>query len=256
MHSKVNNDTCGREDIAAFIYPAKGRTPPTRRKLAAFVNSSMNKCSSKFGAAIKRVAGLFPDKKAKSKSKGLQRVQGELPVPIEVANVEPTQPWSEASPVSSVSSSQGEINQDQGTPEETAGALDRLVNAFHLDDELDGEEADLDELESVSAQEHRLSTPTVPIAFASGRYAAFPWPSPLAVSCFNHQRLNSDLGMESAEHAPVSSITESYDPRPVLVQGNSPSEAANTPVSDAQVTFFSRRPPRLVAPFPRFSHLS
>ncbi|KAF8599572.1 hypothetical protein BDV93DRAFT_590628 [Ceratobasidium sp. AG-I] len=234
-------------DNATFISSARNRAPPTRRKLVAVVNSSMDKYSSKFGAAIKRVAGLLPVKKSKSKSKskGSQGAQGEIPALVAVVDAaEPVQSSGEVPPLSSVSS-EVKADQDEEASGEPAGAFGRLVNAFHSDDDLNADEldSDSDEPESVSVQERRWSTPRVPIAFASGRYAAFPWPSPVAVSCFNHQRLGSDCSVKSAEHAPAPSVAGSSEARPVVIQGISPGEAVEALVSSYQVSFFSRRPP-------------
>ncbi|KAF8599564.1 hypothetical protein BDV93DRAFT_590617 [Ceratobasidium sp. AG-I] len=251
MSNNTYNNNRSREDIAAFISPARNRTPPTHRKLVAVVNSSMDKYSSKFGAAIKRVAGLLPVKKSKSKSKskGSQGAQDEVPVPVGVVKAaEPVQSSREVVPPSSVPS-QFKADQDEGASDEPVRAFGHLVNAFHSDDDLNADELDLDsgELESTSAQGHHWSTPSVPIAFASGRYAAFHWPSPLVVSCFNHQRLDSDRSVKSAEHAPAPNVAGSSDARPVSAQGSNPGEAVEALVSSSQVSFFSRRPPRLVA---------
>ncbi|KAF8592937.1 hypothetical protein BDV93DRAFT_567137 [Ceratobasidium sp. AG-I] len=249
MSNNTYNNNHSREDTTTFISPNRNRTPPTRRKLAAFVNDSMDKYSSMFGTTIKRVAGLLPVKKSKSKSKskGSQGAQDEVPVPVGVVKAaEPVQSSSEVVPLSSVLSSI-KVDQVEGASDERAGALGQLVNAFHSDDDLNADEldsdSDSDEPESVSVQERRWSTPRVPIAFASGRYAAFPWPSPVAVSCFNHQRLGSDRSVKSAKHPPAPSVAGSSEARPVVIQGISPGEAVEALVSSSQVSFFSRRPP-------------
>lgn len=252
MPIKIYNDKRSHKDVAAFVDPSRNRTQPTRRKLAAFVNSSMDKCSSKFGAAIKRVAGLVPVKKSKSKAKAgsqeSQSTQGGPPVPDGVANAsEPILSPSEASPASSLSG-EVEADQDEGALRESASALSQLVNAFHLDDDLEADEPDLGKPEPISVEEYPWSAPGVPIAFASGRYAAFPWPSPVSVSCFNHQRLGSVRCVGAAEYDPVSNAVDNFDARIVPTQDSNSGRVGKTSTPDVQVSFFSRRPLRSVVP--------
>ncbi|KAF8599563.1 hypothetical protein BDV93DRAFT_546783 [Ceratobasidium sp. AG-I] len=247
MPTNTYNSNFSRKSATAFIYPGGDRIPPTRRKLVAFVNDSINNYSSKFGAVIKRATGLLSVKKgkSKSKSKGSQGAQGEDPVLAGVIDTaEPVLSSGEVATLSSVLRSV-KVDQVEGASDERAGALGRLVNAFHSGHGLDADEpdSDSDETESTAEQAHRRSASGVPIAFASGRYAAFSWPSPVDVSCFNHRRLGSDNSAKSTEHTPTSSAVNSPDARPVSAQGSSPNETTKAVVSNNQGPFFSRRPP-------------